>query len=132
MSIRFKKEIIIIFFILVFVLGMEFITSKITQKSLEKIKSQISELEKMIKENDEKENTLEKLQKIAKEWDKIENYLAFFTEHNELEKIREDIVSMKANLESGEISDFLEKVSHMKFRLECVQNKQKMKWNHIF
>ena len=125
---RFLKESIIIIFILVFVFGMEYIIAKITKKSINEINYEIENVEKSLTKTNDKE----KMKVLAEKWKEKENILSFFIEHNELEKVSENIVNMKSNIDNKEYDNAKERIEEIKFRIQHIQNKQKFNLKNIF
>ena len=53
-------------------------------------------------------------------------------EHNELEKVSNDVVIIESNFESDETEKTLENIAELKFMLEHIQEKNKLKLKNIF
>ena len=131
---RFLKEIVALIIISVFVIGSDIFISKITKESLEKVNNKINEISEIIL-NDEKYNKEEELKKIEdfeKEWNRLEENLAFFVEHDELEKLDLDVTIMKANMKVDMKKEAFQKMEEIKFVIDHIKTKQKMKLNNIF
>ena len=125
---RFLKEYIILFFIIVFVIVIEFITNNISEKSISLIDKKIGVLEEKIEEKDAKDEAEE----LSNLWKEREDKLSYYMEHNELEKISTDITSLLSNIKCNEIDVAKEKIDQIKFGLERVKNKQKFELKNIF
>ena len=93
---RYTKEYLIIFIILLFIIISEFITVRITKVSLEKLYNRISRLEEDIR----KKEIGNSLQDFLDEWKLTEKRLSLFMEHSELDKISTKVTNLKINLET--------------------------------
>lgn len=131
---RFLKEILALLFIIIFIIGTDIFFSRIVEKSVGEIDDELNIIIEQISKEEkfEKIDILEKVEKFEHNWNKIEEKLSYFVEHNELEKVTEDIVIMKANVNMEEREDAYQKMEEIKFKIEHIKNKQKLKLNNIF
>lgn len=131
---RFFKESLALFFIIIFIIGSDIFFSQITEKSVEKMDNKLNILIEKIsnEEKFEKEELLKQVKEFESDWNEIEEKLSYFVEHDELEKVTEDIVIMKANVNMEEKEESFQKMEEIKFTIEHIKNKQKLKLNNIF
>ena len=131
---RFLKEIIAIIIIMGLLIISELYISSVTNKSIEEAEGKISYLmENILNENNYiKEEEIKKIEAFENEWKEIENKLAYFTEHDELEKVSVIIPLIKANVEADLRQDAYEKMHEIKFRIEHIKTKQKFELNNFF
>lgn len=125
---RFLKEYVILFLIILFVISIEFITDNITKKSISDINTKIEDLEKVLEEDDAKD----KIDDLCSSWEKEENKLAFYIEHDELEKVGVLVDNVKSNIENDNMEDVNQEIDQIKFLLEHVKEKQKLELKNIF
>ena len=125
---RFLKEYVILFFIIVFVIFIEIITDNITHKSISDINKTIEELELSL----ESEDAGEKVKNLCDSWKKEEDKLAFYMGHDELEKVGVLVDNIKSDIANDSMDEINEKVDEIKFLLEHVKNKQKIELKNIF
>lgn len=123
---RFIKETIGIVLIIVFVICIEIITGKITNNSLQNISK---EIEKVEKEEVEAQNAVSSLSEV---WKVEESKLSCYMEHDELEEISKLINSLEFYSKSNDIESIDEEINEIKFKLEHIKNKQKVKIKNIF
>lgn len=128
---RFLREYIIIIIILGFVFLMEYLTSKSLGEATQWMKDGVISIENKIKENQEPEAQQEFYDLQGKWKDKTEK-LALFVEHNELEKVSNDIALIEINFETDETEDILENIAELKFMLEHIEEKNQLKLKNIF
>ena len=126
---KFLKEYIVLSLIIFFIIFVEIITVIITKSSLEDINHDISELEIAIYN---KGDINEKMNEVIDEWKSVEEKLSYYMEHDELEKISCEVTNLKSNIELDNNEDFKEAIDEIKFRLDHVQNKQKLDLKNIF
>ena len=125
---RFLKEYVILFFIIVFVILIEIITDNITNKSITDINSTIEDLESAL----ESGVAEEKIKNLCSSWKKEEDKLAFYMEHDELEKVGVLVDNIKSDIANDSMDEINEKVDEIKLLLEHVKNKQKIELKNIF
>lgn len=125
---RFVKETIIILIILGIVIMLEILTSKTLEKSLSWLEKDMEYIENNIDKNE----INEKVQEIKDKWKKDNEKLALFVEHNELEKISNNIIKIESNIKNRDKLETLEKVAEVKFMIEHISDKNKLKLRNIF
>lgn len=124
---RFIKETIGIILIIVFVISIEIITEKITNNSLRVISQKITNIE----ENGE-EKIEESVNKLSETWKNEEAKLSCYMEHDELEEISKLINSLKFSSKKNDTEKIEENIDEIKFKMEHIKNKQKVKIKNIF
>ncbi len=128
---KFFKEYMMITIIIVFVILIEIITSIITTRIVENLHYYIDLVEDGVDNN----NVGDRMEELSSEWQKSEIKLAFFMEHNELEKINADIINLRSNVKNrnnNNYEDIKEIIDEINYRLEYVKNKQKLSLKNIF
>lgn len=128
---RFLREYIIIIIILGFVFLMEYLTSKSLGEATKWMKEGVISIENKVKENQESE-AQEEFYDLQGKWKEKTERLALFVEHNELEKVTNDIALIEINFETDETEDILENIADLKFMLEHIEEKNQLKWKNIF
>ncbi len=128
---RFLREYLIIIVILSFVFLMEYLTSKSLGEATQWMKNGVISIENKIKENQESE-AQEEFYDLQGKWKEKTEKLALFVEHNELEKVTNDIALIEINFETDETEDILENIADLKFMLEHIEEKNQLKWKNIF
>ncbi len=128
---RFLREYLIIIVILSFVFFMEYLTSKSLGEATQWMKNGVISIENKIKENQESE-AQEEFYDLQGKWKEKTEKLALFVEHNELEKVTNDIALIEINFETDETEDILENIADLKFMLEHIEEKNQLKWKNIF
>ena len=125
------KEIIIILVVLAMVIGVDVISNNYTKSSFDIITSKLNVLKEYILKEDKDKATL-KMQEIKEEWEKRYKLLAFYIEHDELEKVETEMVKMEADIEVEEFKHCISEVETTIFILEHIQEKEKFQLESIF
>ena len=128
---RLLKEYVIVAVILVFVFFMEHITSKNLNNSVKWMKDGIMSIENKLEENRETEAQNEFLELKGK-WEGEQEKLAFFVEHEELEKVSNDMVIIESNFEQNEADEIDENITDLKFMLDHIEEKNQLNLKNIF
>ncbi len=128
---RFLREYAIIIIILMIVFYIDHITSKNLKEAVNWMRDGIVSIENKIKENSETEAEQE-FYDLEERWKEESEQLALFVEHNELEKVSNDIVIIESNFETNETEKVLENIAELKFMLEHIEEKNELKWKNIF
>ena len=125
------KEIIICIFIIILIIGLDIVTQNYTKKSTIEITECLSELKSEI-ENENLENAKLKIEELDKKWDNKHDKLAYYIEHDELEKVDTAIVQVKSFVENDDIPSAVAEIETGKFVLEHIERKYKFNLQNIF
>lgn len=128
---RFLREYAIIIIILMIVFYIDHITSKNLKEAVNWMRDGIVSIENKIKENSET-GAEQEFYDLEERWKEESEQLALFVEHNELEKVSNDIVIIESNFETNETEKVLENIAELKFMLEHIEEKNELKWKNIF
>ena len=127
-----KKEIIVCIIILIFIIIGDIITQKYSKNSADEITKELQELETMIESNSEISTLTEKIDNIENKWNENYNKWAYFIEHEELEKVKTGIVSIKSYTKSEELGEAMNEVDKTIYILEHIVEKYKVNIKNIF
>ena len=125
------KETIICIFIIILIIGLDIITQNYTKKSTIEITDCLSELKDEI-ENENLENAKLKIEELDNKWDNRHDKLAYYIEHDELEKVDTAIVQVKSFVENDDIPSAMSELETGKFVLEHIERKYKFNLQNIF
>ena len=128
---RFIREYFIIIIILIIVFCLEVLTSKTLKEAVSWMKDGVISMESQINENKENE-AQQAFYELEEKWKQKSEQLALFVEHNELEKVSNDIVMIRSNFETNETDKVLENIAELKFMLEHIEEKNQLKLKNIF
>ena len=127
-----KKEVIICVIILIFIFVGDIITQNYSKNSSEEITRDLEGLKVMIDENIEVNKLEVKADEIENKWNEKYNKLAYFIEHEELEKVKTGLVSIKSFVKSEENSELRNEVDKTIYLLEHIVEKNKVNLKNIF
>ena len=124
----YKETIIIIIIIILIILG-DIITQKYTEKTVSEISIGLYELKDYISQN--KEEKYKKIENIEEKWDKKSETLAYYIEHDELEKVETYLAGYKSYVETHDKDMALSDLDKTEFILEHISNKYKFTIENI-
>ena len=117
------KETIISTVIIVIIVIGNVVTQNYTVDAIEELSKDLSELKAEIErynENIGEENIKNKMNKIEENWHKRHEKLAYYIEHDELEKVETNIVALKSFIESNEYSEAVSELDKSVFILKHI------------
>ncbi len=127
------KEIIICIVVIIFIVVLNIITESYTKYSVETTSKGLEELKEMInKEEKNKEEIEEKVSNIKLNWENNYKKLAYYVEHDELEKVNTELVSLKANIEVEEYEQGMPDLEKCIFILQHIKEKSAMQIKNVF
>ena len=132
------KEYIICIVVILLVILLEVITQNLTQDSLRDIIDNLYNLrdilkEEMLDESDDKINeSNNKIYDIIYTWDEKYEVLSFYIEHNELEKVKTELVELNANTEIEKFGEAIGNVDRTVYLLEHIKQKMSLQVKNIF
>ena len=125
------KELIIIVIVIAIIVGLDIITNKYTKQTLEILSRELNILKDYILEEN-KEKSEEQMQKIKQKWEERYKILAFYIEHDELEKVETEMVKLEADIKVEEFKHCVSELETTDFILEHIQEKEEMHLRSIF
>jgi len=123
------KEIIIVLIIITSIITLDYITQEYTKESVEKTSRMLSELKQEIKNEGINKKGFDN---IVDEWDKSRIKLAYFIEHNELEKVETNLTNIKSSIETGQQESIDMFIDETIFILEHIKDKNSFNLENIF
>ena len=125
------KEVTICIVIVIGILGLEFYTQDSTEKTVGEITGIFTRIEEsIVKQDVEQANNEIKI--IADKWEEKQKKLAYYIEHDELEKVHTSIVKMRSYVETENFSEAMAELEDGKFVIEHIQEKNSFNLQNIF
>ena len=125
------RENIIFIVIIVVIFSLDIFTQKYTKKTTAEITEMFSELKELaLKE--EKEQMDNKIVELNNKWNGKHDKLAYYIEHDELEKVDTAIVSAQSYIETEDYSSAAAELDVGKFVLEHIQRKYAFNLVNVF
>ena len=128
-----KKELIICILIISIIVITNVITQNYTKQCVTTMNENLEVLkEASLSENVDKEKISNRLQKIEDNWNEFQQKLAYYIEHDELEKVETQICAMKGFSEIEKYDEVVPELEKCMFILEHIQDKTKLNVKNIF
>lgn len=125
------KEIIIIVVVISLIVGLDIITNNYTKQSLEMITNELNILRQHILSED-KQKAEEQMQIVKEKWEERYKTLAFYIEHDELEKVETELTGLSADINVEEYKHCIAELDTTIFILEHIQEKEEFHLRGIF
>lgn len=125
------KEIIISIVIVISIFSIDMFTQKYTNKAVSEVTTTFSELKTGLL-NKNQDDIKNKVNEVDEKWSSVHDKLAYYIEHDELEKVDTAIVTMKANIETEDFSSAVAELDAGKFVLEHIQEKYAFNLKNVF
>ena len=125
------KEILICIIIVTGIIGLELFTQNFTEKTVKEITASFSKIgNEIVKQNIEQINI--ELENISDKWEEKQKKLAYYIEHDELEKVHTAIVTMKSYIKTNDFSSAMAELEEGEFVIEHIQEKNSFNLQNIF
>ena len=96
------KEVIISIIIVLCIIVLDIITQNYTKETVMITSEMLSELKDNINNNEK--NVLNEIEEIYAEWEEKCKKLAYFIEHDELEKVETNLTSIRSFIEENDLT----------------------------
>lgn len=124
------KEITISVILLVFIFTANYLTRNYTQKSIEEVTQKLESLKTEMLEKGEQ--TGEKYDELEKVWLEKYEVLAYYIEHDELEKVSSELFQLKGSIQTDQVDEGIPTIENCKFILDHIKDKDKFEIKNIF
>lgn len=126
-----RKEIIIVFIIIIMIFATDILTQNFTKKSISLINEKLDNIKTTIINNETNDLNSE-IKNLDENWTDINNKMSFYIEHDELEKVNTSIVKIKSYIEFEEYSEAVPELEECKYILDHIKEKQRLKIINLF
>ena len=126
------KDIIITIIIIIIVLSGDLMTHKYTEECTKEIDNNLSDLKEEVSKRENYEKIISKILYIEDRWDKMQEKLTYYLEHDELEKVTAQLSEIRGYIEANEIEESIPRIENCKFLLEHIKDKQLLNLKNIF
>lgn len=128
-----RKEWIICIIVILIVTVTDIITQNYTNKSVECMDDKLEVLkEELMKEEVQNKKVGEQMQDVIKTWKEKYKKLAYYIEHDELEKVETELTSLSAHINVEEYEDGVPELEKSIFILNHIKEKFKFDIKNIF
>ena len=135
MKSTFKKEIVITILIVGLVVIGNIATQNYTKKCVEVLNKNIEDLKQYLINKEEEEENYEAeeiMKEINNNWSDMYKKMAYYIEHDELEKVKTEIVAINGNIEVKDYKQAISGIEKCKFILEHIRDKTALTIQNIF
>ena len=133
MVLNMKKELIICSAIVIAIILGNILTQGYTKEVVLYMGEELENLkEDLLQEEVDTEKVTGKITNIREEWEKRYQKLAYFIEHDELEKVETELSSLQANIETKEYKQGIPDMKKCIFILDHIKDKSSMQIKNIF
>ena len=127
------KELIICIIVILIVILANAITQIYAQEAVDSMDQKLNALEANLeRENDAKKEIQESLDDVMLNWREKYESLAFFIEHDELEKVETQLTSLKAHIKTEEYEEAIDSLETSIFILNHIKEKFRLNMKNIF
>ena len=125
------KEIIIIIVVVTLVVTLDVTFNNYTKIAVEELSKELDILRiEILEENDK--NAQEQMKNIKEKWRKKYNIMAYYIEHDELEKVETELVRLSADIDMKEYKHCINELETSIFILQHIQQKERIDLKSIF
>lgn len=127
-----KETIICVIIVIAIIFGNNK-TQNYTKESISELSSGLMILrEKMTQENIENKKIQSEAESVYKQWKSKHDKLAYFIEHDELEKVETGFVAIKSYIETEEYNEATSELDKSVFILKHIEDKYAFNLQNIF
>lgn len=129
------KETIICVVIVIIIVISNILTQNYTINSVEELSNNLSELKIKLEENEEsinQDDIKDKIQNVEDSWKDKHEKLAYYIEHDELEKVETNLTSLKSFITTNEYSEAISELDKSVFVLKHIEEKYAFNLQNIF
>ena len=133
-----KKELIICIFTIIIIIIANVITQNYTKKSVAKMEERLDLVSKIVLDEVNNngtvnENNIKKeIDSLENTWNELQEKLAYYIEHDELEKVETQIYAIKGFYEIDKYDEILPETEKCSFILKHIAEKTKLSVKNIF
>ena len=125
------KEIIITVLIVTLIFGLDIITSRYTANAIVELSKNLDELKTDLDTKSE-DNIEEKTNNIFTKWREYYDVLAYYIEHDELQKVETQLTMLRAEQYEKQYQECKKEIDTTKFILKHIENKEKFTLQSVF
>ena len=130
---KMRKEWMICIIVIFLVAITNIITQNYTNQSVETMDTKLENLkQKLTQEEVKKEEVEQEFEDTMKHWKERYKILAYYIEHDELEKVETELTSLKANIQIEQFEEGVPDLEKSIFILNHIKEKFKLNIKNVF
>lgn len=127
------KETIICIIIIIAIIFGNSMTQDYTKESVSELTSGLMTLrEKMIGQEVDNEKTKNGIEEVYQKWKERHDELAYFIEHDELEKVETELIAIKSYIETQDYEESISELDKSVFILKHIEDKYAFNLQNVF
>lgn len=127
------KEVMISIVIAIVIFGLNFITQTYTESAVTQISEKLnSTKEELTKQTPDYELASKKAEDTLNKWEQLDDTIALYIEHAEIEKVKTAIISMKSFIEMEDDSQAVDSIDRCSYILENIKQREEFSIDNIF
>lgn len=129
------KEMIICLVIVIIIIIGNVITQNYTIESVKELSDSLTELKTKLEEKEDnisEDNIKGKIQEIEDNWKSRHERLAYYIEHDELEKVETNITALKSFIVTNEYAEAVSELDKSVFVLKHIEDKYAFNLQNVF
>lgn len=115
--------------IIIFVIILDFITVNNTKKTTEFMDEKLENIDKMLEAEDIE---IGEINELVEEWEKQSVLMSYYLEHDEIEKIGNEIFLLQKQIDIEDIDDARQAITELKFLFKHIEEKQILNIENFF
>ena len=130
---KMRKELWICIFVILCIIIINMLVENYTDYAVKLMDDKLDILEKSIKEDEiNRKNVKDNLEEAINSWKNVYERLAYFIEHDELEKVETELTELKANIEQENYEEVVPNIEKGIFILNHIREKFRPNLKNVF
>lgn len=126
------KELIISIIIVALIFGLNYITQKNTDMTVETVTEKLDIVRNSaLEENPDKQKVTKDINIAYDKWEELDDILSYYIEHDELEKVKTALTSVKSYVELEEYGESIEAIDRCIYILDHIHEKEMFSLDNI-
>ncbi len=125
------KELIIIITIIIAIIALDLITNNFTEATVTIFEQDLKQL-RISLENEDELKTVNEINTIKEKWKVKYDKLAFYIEHDELEKVGTEFTKLSSYIDTKEYEEAISELDTVDFILKHIKDKEKFSIQSVF
>lgn len=127
------KEAIICIIIVIAIIFGNGVTQDYTKQSVSELSSGLVSLrEEIVQKEVDNEKARNEIEKIYQQWKEKHDKLAYFIEHDELEKVETELIAIKSFVETEDYEESISELDKSVFILKHIEDKYAFNLQNVF
>lgn len=124
------KEVMISIIIVISIIALEFVTQNYTKETVAHTSELLIQLKEQIKRDEG--NISNDIEEIYNNWEERREKLAYFIEHDELEKVETNLTNIRSFIEVKDLEMAINSIDEAEFILNHIKEKNAFNLENIF